>query len=396
MDNLDAFERLRVSSPIAQFEYQNQYNTGPLIWSEKITGTGAVTHAPDVSSVRLSTGGTASGAGVIRQTKSYFRYTPGKSLQSIMTFDLQALADNARFRCGYFDGENGIFLQKFNGAVSIGLRSKSSGSVVDTIVQQREWNKDQMDGGGVSGLRLDFDTAQILAIDIQWLGVGSVRVGFEFNGVMYYAHEFEHTNHLNDVYMTTANLPIRYELVNVGTASGTSVATQICSTVVTEQGAIDDKGYYTHGVGNGITGASVTTRRSVLAIRPKATFNSIVNRGRIEIDDISILVGSANVYWEIVYGGALGGVPSWGTAGANSLAEFDVSGTTVTGGEVIACGYAPSGGGAARALSGKSISALYPMSLDIDGANPPVLAIVCTAFTGTATVNAAINVKEYY
>ena len=394
--NTDAFGRLRTSAPIAQFEYQNQYNKGPLIWAEKVNLSGTITHIPATSSVELSTGSGSATASVIRQTRQYFRYTPGKSLKVILTFDCGPSGANVRMCAGYFDGENGIFFMHKSGRNYLVLRSKATGSIVDTEIPQESWNRDRLDGAGDSGLRLDFEKAQIFLMDIQWLGVGSVRCGFEYNGVAYYVHEFEHTNALTHVYMATANLPIRYEIDNIGPASGSATLTQICSTVVTEQGAIDDKGFYTHGAGNGITAISVTSRRSILAIRPKATINSIVNRGKIEVEDISILAGGANVYWELVYGGTLGGSPSWSSISDNSLIERDVAGTTVTGGEVIASGYAPTGAGAARALSGKAISALYPLALDIDGGTPPVLALVCTSFTGTATVTASINVKEYY
>jgi hypothetical protein len=394
--NTDAFGRLRTSNPIAQFEYQNQYNSGPLVWNESLTGTGAATHTPNTSSVLLSTGGTASGAKVVRQTKSYFRYTPGKSLLVIATFDCGNCIANSRKRIGYFDGDNGIFFEQSGFSNRIALRSKSSGEVVDQIVNQEAWNKDRMDGTGPSGLRLDFTKATILVIDVQWLGVGSVRVGFEYNGVLHVAHEFEHTNMLDAVYMTSANLPIRYEIENTGTTAEAASMSQICSTVVTEQGAIDDKGFYTHGISNGITSISVTTRRACLSIRPKATFNSITNRAKIEIEDIGALVGSANVYWELIYNGTIGGSPSWTSAGTNSVLEFDVAGTTVTGGEVVDCGYINSGGGAARTVAGKQIAALYPLCLDIAGANPTSFSLVFTALSGTATVNSKFTVREYY
>lgn len=67
----DSFGRLRVSSPIAQFEYQNQYNKGPLLWSETVSSTGTVAHQANSATVLLSTGGTASGAKAINVREYY-------------------------------------------------------------------------------------------------------------------------------------------------------------------------------------------------------------------------------------------------------------------------------------------------------------------------------------
>lgn len=65
---------------------------------------------------------------------------------------------------------------------------------------------------------------------------------------------------------------------------------------------------------------------------------------------VSLLV-AGDVYWEVVRGGTLGGTPSYTSAGANSAVEYDVAGTTVTGGEVVASGFAVGGGGSAKGSS---------------------------------------------
>jgi hypothetical protein len=394
--NLDAFGRLRTSNPLAQFEYQNQYNKGPLIWSERIAGGGVSTHTPDTSTVNLSTGDTTIGSLVTRQTRSYFRYTPGKSLLVLLTGVIGQSVANVRRRIGYFDDDNGVFFEQSNGTLKLVLRSKATGSIVNTAVEQSAWNLDKMNGLGPSGKTLDITKAQIFIFDIQWLGVGSIRCAVEIGGVTYYVHEFENANLVSHVYMTSANLPIRYEIENTGEAAAIATLSQICSTIVTEQGAIDDKGYYTHGANSGITPTSVTTRRSVIAIRPKLQINSLTNRSKIEIEDFSLIVGGNNVLWELVYGCTLGGTPSWVSIGDNSAVERDIAGTTVTGGEVIASGYTSTGSGNARNIASKEISNLYPLALGIEGTDQPILALVCTAFTGTATVNGAINVREFY
>jgi hypothetical protein len=75
----DAFDRGRVSEPVTLFDVHFGYDLQPLLMQNAVTGTGAVTKTSGVSSATLTTGGTASGAGVDFQSKQYCRYEPGKS-----------------------------------------------------------------------------------------------------------------------------------------------------------------------------------------------------------------------------------------------------------------------------------------------------------------------------
>jgi hypothetical protein len=382
--NLDSFNRLRTSSPISQFEYQNEYNKGPLIWAEKVTGAGVATHQPNSSTVLLSTGGTTLGDGIIRQTIQYMRYAPGKSLLPIVTYNLKAdQAPNYIKRVGYFDNLNGVFIELDGSVLSFVIRSYSTGVVVEERVSQKDWIIKRLNGEIMDDPKLDVSKVQISLTDVQWLGVGSVRCGFEINGEGFWAHIFHHANLDTTTYMSTANLPIRYEI-------------HICSTVITEQGSIDDQGYYEHGINNGVAGKSIATRTAIISIRPKATFGGKINRGTIKHELFEIVAGTNNCLWELVYNPTLGGSPVWNSAGDNSLVEVDVAATTVTGGEIVSTGYALTGTGPNKGQSKASTQSKFPLGLDVDGGNPRVLSLVCTPFTGTAVVNASLGFKEYY
>jgi len=50
-------------------------------------------------------------------------------------------------------------------------------------------------------------------MSFEWLGVGSVRCGFIINGEYIVCHTFTNANEITNVYMTTAILPVRYEIV---------------------------------------------------------------------------------------------------------------------------------------------------------------------------------------
>jgi hypothetical protein len=110
-----------------------------------------------------------------------------------------------------------------------------NGSVSETVAQS-SWNGDKMDGTGVSGVTLDPTKTQILYMDFEWLGVGTVRCGFIQDGRLYVCHSFHHANTATSVYMTTATLPVRYEIEDSAGAGSASSLQQICSTVMSEGG----------------------------------------------------------------------------------------------------------------------------------------------------------------
>ena len=387
--NLDAFGRLRVSRATTRFDSQLQYDGNPLLWNTVLAASGTSTHLPNESSVRMRV--TASGDSVVRQTKRYFRYLPGKSQNIKCTFLPGNPATGVTKRVGYFDANDGIFWQQDATTNYIVRRTSTSGSPVNNAVAQASWNLDTMDGSGPSGITLDFSKTQILAIDFQWLGVGRVRIGWVINGSIFYCHEFLNSNVLTTVYMKTANLPVRYEITGAAGAATTDLI-QICTSVESEGGADTETGI-PFAATNGITTRSVTTRQSVLAIRPKATFNSIINRGQISLIGVEVYV-SAAAFWEVVYNPTLSGA-SWSSVDANSIVERDSSATTVTGGTRVLAGYGTTtGGGGARGNTGRPLTARLPFALDVSGSNPIILCVAATSFSGSSSISASLIWEE--
>ena len=118
---------------------------------------------------------------------------------------------------GLFNNENGIFLLQDETTLKIGLRTFTSGVAVDTEIAQDSWNIDKLDGTGNSGITLDQTKTLIFFSDFEWLGVGTVRYGFFIDGIPYYCHAIHNSNVNTVVYMSTPNLPLRYEIENDGT-----------------------------------------------------------------------------------------------------------------------------------------------------------------------------------
>lgn len=392
--HFDAFGRLRVSDPQTLFDSQLQYDKMDLVWNEKAATGGTVVHDADGSFADLNTT-TTSGSSVIRQPP-YQRYQPGKSQLILLTYDPVATVANCRQRVGYFDDANGVFVEYDGSGVSLVLRSGVTGSAVDNIVAQADWSADIHDGTGPSGAVLDATKSQIFWADLEWLAVGTVRCGFFHGGIPYLAHQFDHSNLINKSYMTTANLPVRYEITNTGTTATAGKLRQICCSVISEGGFTEDFGFK-FAAGNKTTPIAVTTRRAILSIRPKATFNSIVNRGFILPVDFGFFPQTNPGFLEVVYNAILGGTPSWNSVDADSICEFDVAGTTVTGGITLEHSHADAGGQGNNTFSDRAsgdLGARYPLQLDIDGANPTILSLVVTSMTGTCDAVGHLGWKE--
>ena len=218
----DAFGRLRVAEPQTLFDSKQLFDNQPLFWDDQqVSGSGTTsTHDPNTASTVMAVGATTAGNRV-RQTFMRFNYQPGKSHLIFMTGTLGSSGGGTGITrlAGYGDDENGVFFVDKEGTINVRKRSYKTGSVVDTDVPQASWNIDTLDGNGVSGITLDATKSQILVFDMEWLGVGRVRCGIVVDGKVYYCHEFLHSNVEEGVYISTPNLPLRYEIDNDGTAN---------------------------------------------------------------------------------------------------------------------------------------------------------------------------------
>lgn len=210
----DAFGRQRISQPLTLFDSSHRYQDNDL-WATATGVSSDATFDANEGLVKLNVP-TTSGAYVKRETKQVFSYQPGKSLLVMSTFVMDTAKTNLRQRVGYFNDDNGLYFQISGTVTSFVERSSVTGSVVETIVPQADWSQDKLDGKGPSGLTLDPTKAQILWMDVEWLGLGTVRMGFVIDGKLVHCHSFHHANRVTSTYITTASLPLRYEIEKRG------------------------------------------------------------------------------------------------------------------------------------------------------------------------------------
>jgi hypothetical protein len=385
--SIDAFARLRVSNPVTIFESKQIFDKQPLIWSDKTASGGLVTYTPGRASCYLTTDGT-NGSTAIRQTKQRINYQPGKSLLIFMTFVMGNSGNQLRKRIGYFDDNNGIYFEQ-TAAAPTGLRFTIRSSVTgNDSIEQPDWNLDPLDGSGPSGITLDVTKSQIMIIDIEWLGVGRVRVGFVYNGIPVYAHEFLHANITDAVYMATPNLPFRYEISNTDVGDAGQLE-EICATAISE-GGNTDLGLL-RSSNRGSTAISFKNTNGlvpIIGIRLKSGYIG----STIFPADFSIACGSSTTYlWQLILNPTVAGVDaaSW-TDLTNSAIQYDISRTnanSLSGGVVIKSGYVVGQGNNVSSANAGDLKSLLVMSADINNVPDELILAVQRIDTGGSNVD---------
>lgn len=329
----DAFGRSRVAEPVTIFDSNHRYADNGQ-WSTVTATGGTTTHDAYQSTVNLNVTG-ASGSSVIRETRRVFSYQPGKSLLIYNSFKFNTPKPNLRQRIGFFGAKNGIFLENDGTGNYLVLRRELSAGVIDEVrVAQSDWNFDPFDGTGPSLVDLDVSKANLLWMDIEWLGVGDVRVGFVVNGKILIAHQFNNTNVYESVYMTTATLPLRFEITNTGETGSNSTAKQICSSVMSEGGY--EKRVKRAFVSRDVDiAASNTALTPIISFRLKSTnLDSVILPEQFQV----FSTATANFEIVIVRGGTLNAT-TWTTQGR---IEYNTDATTISGGTQTSHFYLPS------------------------------------------------------
>jgi hypothetical protein len=333
----DAFGRMRISQPLTLFDSSHRYRDNNL-WESLIIGTGSTVGFSTTEGLINIGVGTTAGCSVIRETTKTFSYQPGKSLLTLNTFVPNSPKENLRQRIGYFGADNGLYFEVDGTTAYFVERSLSTGT--STRVAQSDWNVDKLDGTGPSGITLDLTKAQILWMDIEWLGLGTVRIGFVINGQMIHCHSFHHANFIASTYITTASLPLRYEIANTGVTTSSSTLKQVCSTVISE-GGYELRGLQ-QAVGTPITAPYTMTVAGtfypIISIRLKTTpdrLDAIVIMTALSLMGVN---NGINYNWQVRASGTTTG-GTWTSAGDDSAVEYKLNGTGITGGRILASGF---------------------------------------------------------
>jgi hypothetical protein len=85
----------------------------------------------------------------------------------------------------------------------------------DQIFPQSDWNIDNLDGTGPSGYNILPWRMQMIAVQYTWYAVGFIEFMLRGgDGRFVFFHRIRNSNVNTEAYMRTANLPVRYEVIN--------------------------------------------------------------------------------------------------------------------------------------------------------------------------------------
>ncbi len=334
---------------------------------------------------------------------------------------------NVTKRTGYMDDRDGIYFEQVgsntsngtnNGTLNFVIRSFTTGTALESDVgsykrrvPQSQWSVDPCDGTGPSGFNIDTSKTQLVYIDFQWLGVGRVRVGFVHDGAFIIAHEYYHSNILNEVYLSSPNLPVRCEIRNTGTTSGGSMG-QICASVISE-GGYNESGIDWSTFGYARTTATPSaTPLPLIALRLKTTFKGYPNRLSVRLNTLSLYAETNSIIFEIIKlpnASSLAngtGALVWTSADDDSGCEYCVNADSYTSANAdrLASGFVPSGS-SQNSLSPVSTGSITAAKKNIivqnyDSSESEVYAVIVrtiiTAGNQSASVAAALQWREIY
>lgn len=389
----DAFHRLRISSPEFVFDAQQTYDDLPLLFDKIVSGTGAAQAFDATNRCSLLTfAATPNGGKAYMQSFEALPYQPGRSQLAYATFNFNGEAANTLKFVGLSDGSNGVELQ-LNAVGGPRVALLSTTGLGNQFVDRTDWI-DKLDGLGRSGVNIDWTMGQIFAVDVQALYMGRVRAFLDIDGKLVKFVEVDHANKAALPYIASANLPIRAGM----TCSGASSTTMrfVCSTVISEGGQVDPRGFDQSSEGT-ITAANGTDTH-ILSVRPKLTFNSIVNRAKFVLDSVSIVnTGSNPVIWKLAIGQAFSPNPTFNSVNAYSTSEAAAGAATLSGSPAIVLrqGYCAASNQAKESIV-SNIPMRYPITLDAAGLQRVLgtLTVLVQGVGGTSACRAALNWRE--
>ena len=333
--------RFKVSPFQTSFFNTFQYGLETDVWETSTTGTASADHNVNASNVTMSVGSTA-GDRVIRQTRTVMRYIPGRASLVSFAIRLETPVAGVRRRFGVFDDENGAIFEDDGGTYACVIRSKASGSVVETRVTRDNWNGDKLDGTGPSQITASATAVQMINIEYEWYGAGQVIFSYTIDGETHVIHKFNTANRQDNVWCSTPFLPIRVELENVTGAAGTHYIYQ-GSNSLTQEGEPEKLGTLI-SYSNPITGTTLPAANTFypvisLRLKPSDLAGIVLPRSlQVATND------NTNVFWRLVENPTLTGGTWIDHPNPDAITQVNTTATAATGGVTILSGFTVGGG----------------------------------------------------
>jgi hypothetical protein len=326
-NNLDAFGRFRVSNPSTLFDGKMIDSSQNIIFDSSWNNGGRLTYLPLESSMQMDI--SLANSFVKRQSHYFSQYQPGKSLAVLASFYFGTVIPAGAYRrVGWFDDKEGIFFEQTSTGFRWRIESQSAPSI---SVNQSNWNIDKLDGTGPSALTLSMANTNLMILDVEWLGVGRVRVGFVLNGMITYCHQF--TQALTSVYIRSPSLPVRYMIGTTSAQSFDVSMKQICCTVLSE-GGYEPLGILASYIMESSNSGIGTSFIPILSARLRTPYQ----KGELKPVYIDIEGDTGTTFlYKILRNTTLSGPTSW--TNVNDYSQIDIGSNGLSGGQTIVTGF---------------------------------------------------------
>ena len=304
------------------------------------SGTGA---AVDTNAGRLRIqNGTSNGGSASFTSVRPIRYRPGQGIDARFTAAFTAGVASSTQVVGVGDATNGYFFG-YNGT-AFGVMHRNGGS--DTWIAQASWNVDVADGSGGSGLNLNPTFGNVYKIAYPYMGYGDIFFYIELplTGKIVLVHVIRYANTTATIQLTNPTLHFFARALSTGSTTNLTIFVGACGVFL-----VGHKEYTgaQFAADNGKNG--VSTETNIISLRNCTTLNGVTNQGVIRLRSMSFTSDNGNTIsiMRVKSGVTLGGTPAFtpvsGSTGDNgvtltsaqSMASFDVAGTTVTGGTTL-------------------------------------------------------------
>ena len=328
--------RLKISPFQTSFFNTFQYGKETDVWDERIVGVGTATWNQYASNVVMQVGSTA-GSKVIRQTKNVMRYIPGRPSTLAFAIRLEQPQVGIRRRFGLFDDSNGAYFEDNGGTYSYVIRTTTSGITTERRVSRDDWNGEKFDGNGWTGVTADPTKQQMISINYEWYGAGTVEFNWLMEGETIRSHRFDNSNTLDKVWCSTPFLPIRLEIENVTGVAGTHYLYQGSNSLI-QDGNVDKLGTLLSS-SNPITGTTMTSANTFYPILSLRLKSSALQAVMLLRSLQAATNDNTNVYWRLYQNSTLTGANWTDHPDTNSFIQYDTTATAMTGGTAILSGF---------------------------------------------------------
>lgn len=404
--SIDLYGRLQTTNPftildITQINNCASISTNPsyenLFIDQSVVNGGTTSYLTNESATVMSVSTTSDK--VTRQSHRYFVYQPGKTFTIYMTGVLNngSNANGVSSTIGYFDNQNGIFFQYNGGSLSVVLRSSVTGAIINTTVVQSSWNVDQLNGTGTSGITINPAFTQLFFIDLQWLGVGGAALGIVNRQKKVVCHIFRTSNLISTPFITSGNLPIRYEIESSNPVNAGSLK-MICASVQSEGGYQPSGKTFSSGNGTTTKSGAATIEIPLVAIRLGSSF---IRTTVVPLSFSVLTTTSANSLVRLRYYKNPAANPltnsSFVTVSTNSAVEIDVASTALntTGSIIMRESYFSSDIDSTTSLDPSGSNTAYTLSSNIAGTLVDYIVLSVVSMSGTNLYTGSLVWNEF-